>query len=70
MSKHEQHSRHSETAAGKEGGCCGGAHDHDCGSPESKTAELDRKPAVAGQGLHTHTGNASGSSCGCGGKHK
>lgn len=70
MSKHETHSGHSDTAAGKDGGCCGGAHNHDCGSPDSKATESDRNPALPGHGSHTHAGHGTGGSCGCGGKHK
>ena len=70
MSKKEQHPGHPATSADEKGGCCGGTQNHDCDGPETKSAESDRKPTVAGHGSHTHASHGTGSSCGCGGKHK
>ncbi len=70
MSKHEQHSRHPAKTAEKEGGCCGGAQNHECAKPETKATEQDKKPPMASQGPHTRPAHAAGGSCGCGGKHK
>lgn len=70
MSNLEQSSKNAAKTASKAGGCCGGAHDHECDKPDSATAGRDRKPAVAGHGTDTHAGHATGGSCGCGGRHK
>lgn len=70
MSNLEQSSKDAAKTASKAGGCCGGAHDHECDKPDSATAGQDRKPAEAKHGSHTHAGHATGGSCGCGGRHK
>jgi hypothetical protein len=69
MSKHEQSGRPA-TAAAKDGGCCGKAHDHDCGSSASKVTQPGRKPALVGPDSARHTRHETDHSCGCGGKHK
>jgi hypothetical protein len=58
MSKHEQHSGHSTTTAGKSDSCCGGAHGHECDSPEPASAGQEQKPA--GHGSHAQAGDAGG----------
>ena len=67
MSKHEQHLGHPATAAGKAGGCCGGAHDHESAKPEANAAKQTSNPTAASPG---HAAHATGGSCGCGSKHK
>ena len=69
MSANENHSGHPATPSDKVGGCCGGGHEHDCGTPQSKPEGQSQKPAVAGHGPHAHSSHGGGS-CGCGGEHK
>jgi len=70
MPKHEQHSGQSGTAAGKEGGCCNGTHDHESAKLGTHAAEQSKNPLAANLGPHTHASHAVDGSCGCGGKHK
>ena len=59
MPKHEQHSGQPGTAARKEGGCCGGGHDHELAKLVTHVAEQGKKPSTASPGSHTDASQRS-----------